>query len=38
MDKMDNKEFIKALENIAKEKNISKDLIFEAMELAMQTA
>ena len=35
---MNNKEFIKALDNIAKEKNISKDLIFEAMELAMQTA
>ncbi|HOP65996.1 MAG TPA: transcription termination factor NusA [Bacilli bacterium] len=35
---MDNKEFIKALDNIAKEKNISKDVIFDAMELAMQTA
>lgn len=35
---MNNKEFIKALNNIADEKNISKDIIFEAMELAMQTA
>lgn len=35
---MDNKEFIMALDNIAKEKSISKDIIFEAMELAMQTA
>lgn len=35
---MNNKEFIKALDNIAKEKSISKDVIFEAMELAMQTA
>lgn len=35
---MDNKEFIKALETIVKEKNISSDVVFEAMELALQTA
>ncbi len=35
---MNNKEFIKALDNIAKEKSIAKDIIFDAMELAMQTA
>lgn len=35
---MNNKEFIKALNNITKEKNISEDVVFEAMELAMQTA
>ena len=35
---MDSKEFIKALNNIVEEKNISKDVVFEAMELALQTA
>lgn len=35
---MDNKAFIKALNGIVEEKNISKDTVFEAMELALQTA
>jgi len=35
---MNSKEFIKALDHIVEEKNISKDVIFEAMELALQTA
>ena len=35
---MDSKAFIKALNNIVKEKNISEDVVFEAMQLAMQTA
>lgn len=35
---MDNKAFIKALNNIVKEKNISEDVVYEAMQLAMQTA
>ena len=35
---MDRDEFIKALDNIALEKKISKDIIFEAMELALATA
>ncbi len=35
---MDSKAFIKALDNIVKEKNISSDVVFEAMELALQTA
>ncbi len=35
---MDNVEFIKALNNIALEKKIAKDVIFEAMELALATA
>ena len=35
---MDNKAFIKALDNIVKEKNISSDIVFEAMTLALQTA
>lgn len=35
---MDNKAFIKALDNIVKEKNISPDVVFEAMQLALQTA
>lgn len=35
---MDNKAFIKAVEGIVEEKNISKDLVFDAMELALQTA
>ena len=32
------KEFIKALDHIVEEKNISKDVVFEAMELALATA
>jgi N utilization substance protein A len=36
--KMNSKEFIKALNNIVEEKNISKDVVFEAMELALATA
>lgn len=35
---MDSKAFIKALDNIVKEKNISADIVFEAMSLALQTA
>jgi len=35
---MDNKEFIKALNHITEEKNISKELVFDAMELALATA
>ncbi len=35
---MNNKEFIKALNGIVEEKSISKDTVFEAMELALQTA
>lgn len=35
---MDSKEFIKAVKNIVKEKNISEDVVFEAMELALLTA
>ena len=35
---MDNKAFIKALNNIVEEKNISADIVFEAMQLALQTA
>jgi len=35
---MDSKEFIKALKNIVKEKNISEDVVFEGMSLALQTA
>lgn len=35
---MDSKAFIKALNNIVKEKNISEDVVFEAMTLALQTA
>ena len=35
---MDSKAFIKALDNIVKEKNISSDIVFEAMTLALQTA
>lgn len=35
---MDSKEFIKALDNIVEEKNISKDVVFEAMELALASA
>ncbi len=35
---MDSKAFIKALDNIVKEKNISPDIVFDAMTLALQTA
>ena len=35
---MDSKAFIKALNNIVEEKNISADIVFEAMQLALQTA
>ncbi len=35
---MDSKAFIKALDGIVKEKNISADVVFEAMTLALQTA
>ena len=35
---MDTKAFIKALDNLAEEKNIEKDVIYEAMELALSTA
>ena len=35
---MDSKAFIKALDNIVKEKNISADIVFEAMTWALQTA
>lgn len=35
---MDAQAFIKAVEHIAAEKNISKDVVFEAMELALATA
>jgi len=36
--KMNSEEFIKALNNIAQEKKISRDIIFEAMELALASA
>lgn len=35
---MDSKAFIKALDNIVKEKNISEDVVFDAMSTALQTA
>ena len=35
---MDKKEFIKALDHLSEEKKISKDFIYEAMELALLTA
>lgn len=35
---MDSKAFIKALNNIVEEKNISPDIVFDAMQLALQTA
>ena len=35
---MNKEEFINAVDIVAKEKNISKDLIFEAMELALASA
>ena len=37
-EKNSGKEFIKALEHIVEEKNISKDVVLEAMELALATA
>lgn len=38
MRKMNNKEFIKALDAIISEKGISKDVVYDAMELALATA
>ena len=38
MIKVNSKEFIKAVDNIVKEKNIDRELVFEAMELALATA
>ena len=35
---MNSKEFIKALNNLVEEKNISADIVYEAMQLALQTA
>ena len=35
---MNNKELIKALNNLVAEKNISPDIVFEALQLALQTA
>lgn len=35
---MDSKEFLKALDHIVEEKNISRDVVLEAMELALATA
>ena len=35
---MDSKAFIKALNNIVEEKNISPYIVFDAMQLALQTA
>ena len=35
---MDSKELIKALDNLVAEKNISPDVVFEALQLALQTA
>ena len=35
---MNSKDLIKAIDTIVKEKNISEDIIFEALELALQTA
>ena len=35
---MDSKAFIKALNNIVKEKNISEDVVFDAMQAGLQTA
>ena len=35
---MNNKELIKALDNLVAEKNISPDIVFEALQLALQTA
>ena len=36
--KMNGKEFIKAVDNIVKEKGIDKEVVFEAMEQALATA
>ena len=38
VNKLNGKELIKALNNLVEEKNISADVIFEALELALQTA
>ena len=35
---MNSKELIKALDNLVEEKNISPDIVFEALQLALQTA
>ena len=35
---MNNKEFIKALNNLVEEKNISADIVYEALQVALQTA
>ena len=35
---MNSKEFLKAVENIVKEKGIDKEIVFEAMELALTSA
>ena len=35
---MDNKEFLKAVDNIVKEKGIDKEVVYEAMELALTSA
>ena len=35
---MNSKEFLKAVENITKEKNIDKDIVYDAMELALTSA
>ena len=35
---MNSKEFLKALDNITKEKNIDKEIVYEAMELALTSA
>ena len=35
---MNSKELIKALDNLVAEKNISPDVVFEALQLALQTA
>ncbi len=35
---MNGKEFLKALDNIVKEKNIDKDIVYDAMELALTSA
>ena len=38
MIKMNGEEFIKAVDGISKEKGIDKEVVFEAMELALATA
>ena len=35
---MNGKEFLKALDNIVKEKNIDKEVVYDAMELALTSA